>query len=94
VAEDHRNLGTIKQAAARLGVAHGTVRNYILKRRIYGERIGTGRWLVDLDEVDALRVEYHPVDDPNDVADAPPLTGRQIHTLRTLLHTAPNAASS
>jgi hypothetical protein len=30
-----------------------------------------------------------PADDPNPVADAPPLTDQQVHTLRQLLHNPP-----
>jgi hypothetical protein len=32
----------------------------------------------------------NPADDPNPVADAPPLTNQQVHTLRTLLHNPPS----
>jgi excisionase family DNA binding protein len=88
-----RNLGTIREAANRIGVTNGTVRSWILKRRIYAERIGTGRYLVDLGDIDAMRREYHPIEDPNNVADAPPLSEQQIHTLRTLLHATPEAVS-
>ena len=94
MSETPRKLGTITQAATRLGVTRGTVRSYVLKHGIYAERIGTGRYLVDLDQVDAMRREYHPVTDPNDVVDAPPLSDEQVHTLRTLLHSAPDAVNS
>lgn len=89
-----RNLGTISQAAARINKSKGTVRSWVIKRRNYAERIGTGRYLVDLDDVDAMRREYHPADDPNSGADAPPLTDQQVHVLRTLLHGAPDAVDA
>jgi excisionase family DNA binding protein len=90
-----RRLGTIQEAADEFDVGVGTIRSWIIKRRIYAERIGTGRYRVDLDDIAALSVRrvYPPIDDPNDAAKAPPLTTTQIHQLRSLLNSAPATAT-
>jgi excisionase family DNA binding protein len=88
-----RTLVTVTEAANHLGVSRGTVRGYVKRRLIYAERVATGKYLVDLDDVDSLRREYHPVD-PNPVSAAPPLSEKQLHSLRTLLHTGTNGGAA
>jgi hypothetical protein len=87
-------LVSVKHASDKLGTSQAVVRNLIAQRRVYAERIAGGHWQVDIDDVLAQRREYHPVEDPNNVADAPPLTSGQIHDLRRLLHGAPETRTA
>jgi hypothetical protein len=95
--EVRRNLGRIKRGAGIAGVEPSTVRNWVHQGLIYAVRVGNGPYLVDLDEVAAMRVEY-PRDEVDPrirelVENAPEFSAKQINQIRLLLHAAPAEAA-
>ena len=85
-----RNLGTAKEAAALVGVAPATLRNWLRQNLISAVRVGPhGKFLYDLDSVAAMRIEYGAAAEQRIrelVAAAPEFTPEQVNKIRLLLH--------
>ena len=92
-----RNLVPAKVACADVGVAPGTLRNWLRHNLISAVRVGPrGRFLYDLDSVRAMRIECGAGAEERIrehirelVAAVPDLTDEQVAQIRPLLHAGP-----
>jgi excisionase family DNA binding protein len=83
-----RRLGSAKEACEIAGCSPGTLRNWLHQKLISAVRVGPrGRFLYDLDDVAAMRVEYGKTADDRirELVDAAPQpTPEQINKIRLL----------